>query len=51
MTKKIIIVGAGISGLSAGIFGQLSGFETEIYEQNASPRRRMHRLEQRRIPL
>jgi phytoene desaturase len=35
MTKKIIIVGAGISGLSAGIYGQLNGFETEIYEQNS----------------
>ena len=36
MTKKIIIVGAGISGLSAGIYGQKNGFETEIYEKNAS---------------
>jgi phytoene desaturase len=37
MAKKIIIFGAGISGLSAGIYGQLNGFETEIYEQNSVP--------------
>ena len=34
--KKIIIIGAGISGLSAGIYGQKNGFETEIYEKNPS---------------
>lgn len=34
MTRKIIIIGGGISGLSAGVFGQLNGFETEIFEQN-----------------
>jgi phytoene dehydrogenase-like protein len=33
---KIVIVGGGIAGLSAGIHGQLNGFETEIFEQNAS---------------
>lgn len=32
--KKIIIIGGGISGLSAGIFGQENGFETEIFEKN-----------------
>jgi phytoene desaturase len=35
LSKKIIIVGAGISGLSAGIYGQLNGFETEIYEKHS----------------
>lgn len=34
MTKKIAIIGAGVSGLSAGVFGQLNGLETEIYEKN-----------------
>lgn len=29
---KINIIGAGISGISAGIYGQLNGFETEIFE-------------------
>ncbi len=32
--KKIIIIGGGISGLSAGIFGQKNGYETEIFEKN-----------------
>ena len=35
--KKVIIVGAGISGMTAGIILQNSGFETEIYEKNAIP--------------
>ena len=33
-TKKIIIIGGGVAGLSAGIFGQKNGFETVIYEKN-----------------
>lgn len=32
--KKIIIIGAGVSGLSSGIFGQKNGYITEIYEKN-----------------
>lgn len=32
--KKIIIVGAGIGGLSAGIYGRLAGYEVDIYEKN-----------------
>lgn len=32
MTKKIAIIGAGISGLSAGIFARFNGFDTTIYE-------------------
>lgn len=32
--KKIIIIGGGIAGLSAGIYGQMAGFETHIYEKN-----------------
>lgn len=31
---KVIIVGGGVAGLSAGIFSQLSGFETEILESH-----------------
>ncbi len=34
MAKKIIIVGAGIGGLSAGIYALKAGFEAEIYEKN-----------------
>lgn len=37
MSKKIIIVGAGISGLSAGCYAQMSGYETSIYEMHNIP--------------
>ncbi len=33
--KKVVIIGGGISGLTAGIYAQQNGFETEIYEKNA----------------
>ena len=32
--KKIVIVGGGISGLTAGIYGRLAGYEVDIYEKN-----------------
>ncbi len=32
MTKSIIIIGAGISGLSAGCYGQMNGYDTQIFE-------------------
>ncbi len=32
--KKIIIIGGGVSGLSAGIYAQKHGFISEIYEKN-----------------
>lgn len=32
--KKIVIVGGGIAGLSAGIYGRLAGYAVEIYEKN-----------------
>lgn len=32
--KKIIIIGAGVSGLSAGIYARRNGFDCEIYEKN-----------------
>ena len=35
--KKIIIIGAGISGITSGIYGQKNGFITEIYERCANP--------------
>lgn len=35
--KKIIIIGAGIAGMSVGIYGQLNGFKTEIYEMRSNP--------------
>lgn len=35
--KKIIIVGAGISGLTAGIYALQSGFDVSIYEAHTIP--------------
>ena len=32
MPKKIIIIGAGLAGLSTGIYLQKKGFETQIFE-------------------
>lgn len=32
--KKIVIIGGGIAGLSAGIFAQLNGFDSVILEKN-----------------
>lgn len=32
--KKIVIVGGGIAGLAAGIYGKLAGYEVDIYEKN-----------------
>jgi phytoene dehydrogenase-like protein len=35
MSKKIVIIGGGMAGLSAGIYGRLNGFETEIIEMHS----------------
>jgi len=35
MGKRIIIIGGGVAGLSTGIYGQMNGFETEIYEMHS----------------
>jgi phytoene dehydrogenase-like protein len=37
MKKNIKIIGAGISGLSAGCYLQMNGYETEIFEMNTIP--------------
>lgn len=34
MKKTIAIIGGGVAGLSAGIYGQMAGFDTTIYEKN-----------------
>ncbi len=34
MTKSIIIIGTGIGGLSAGVYGQMNGYETQIFEMH-----------------
>ncbi len=35
MNKKVVIIGGGIAGLSAGIYAAMNGFETEIIEMSA----------------
>ncbi|HQI05512.1 MAG TPA: NAD(P)-binding protein, partial [bacterium] len=35
MTKKVIIIGGGIAGLSAGIYSAMNGFDTEIIEMHS----------------
>lgn len=34
MSKKVVIIGGGIAGLSAGIYSAMNGFETEIIEMH-----------------
>jgi len=35
--KSIIIIGAGIAGLSAGCYGQMNGYRTHIFEMHDKP--------------
>ena len=35
--KKIVIIGGGIAGMTAGVLLQKEGFTTEIYEKNVLP--------------
>jgi phytoene dehydrogenase-like protein len=37
LEKKIIIIGAGIAGLSAGCYARMNGYDTEIYESGNGP--------------
>jgi len=37
MEKSIIIIGAGIAGLSAGCYGQMNGYRTQIFEMQTKP--------------
>jgi phytoene dehydrogenase-like protein len=37
MEKSVIIIGAGIAGLSAGIYGRANGYKTMIYELHDKP--------------
>ncbi|MFC2069478.1 NAD(P)-binding protein, partial [Chloroflexota bacterium] len=34
MDQTIIIIGAGIAGLSAGCYAQMNGFQTQIFEMH-----------------
>ena len=35
--KSIIIIGAGIAGLSTGCYGQMNGYGTQIFELHDKP--------------
>ena len=35
--KKVVIIGGGIAGMTAGVLLQKAGYRTEIYEKNALP--------------
>jgi phytoene dehydrogenase-like protein len=37
MTKKVVIIGAGIAGLAAGCYARMNGYEAEIYEMHDKP--------------
>lgn len=37
MKKKVIIIGGGIAGLSAGCYLRMNGFKTRIFEQHHHP--------------
>ncbi|MEN8203448.1 MAG: NAD(P)/FAD-dependent oxidoreductase [Bacteroidota bacterium] len=37
MEKNVLIIGGGVAGLSAGIYGQLNGYDTEILEMHSQP--------------
>ena len=37
MTESILIIGAGIAGLSAGCYGQMNGYQTRVFEMHEKP--------------
>jgi phytoene dehydrogenase-like protein len=37
MEQSIIIIGAGLAGLSAGCYGQMNGYRTQIFEMDNAP--------------
>jgi phytoene desaturase len=37
MSESILIIGAGIAGLSAGCYGQMNGYQTKIFELHTRP--------------
>jgi len=37
MARSIIIIGAGMGGMAAGIYGQMNGYETQVFEMHTKP--------------
>jgi phytoene desaturase len=44
MNKKVLVIGAGIGGLSAAIRLQKAGYQVEIYEKEDMPGGKMHQI-------
>jgi phytoene desaturase len=51
MGKNVLVVGAGIGGLSAAIRLQNTGYQVEIFEQGTLPGGKMHQLKAEGTPL
>ncbi|MFB9860008.1 phytoene desaturase family protein [Salinicoccus siamensis] len=45
MSKKVIVIGAGVAGLASAIRLQHAGYHVEIYEKESTPGGKMNRLE------
>jgi phytoene dehydrogenase-like protein len=37
MEKSMLIIGTGIAGLSAGCYGQMNGYKTQLFEMHDKP--------------
>lgn len=44
MGKKVLVVGAGMGGLSAAIRLQNEGYDVEVYEKESIPGGKMHQI-------
>jgi len=45
--EKIIVVGAGVAGLSAAVRLQNLGYDVHLYEKDAKPGGKMNQIEKR----
>ena len=43
--KKVVVIGAGVAGLASAIRLQHAGYEVELYEKEALPGGKMHRID------
>jgi len=48
-SKSIIIIGAGLAGLSTGCYSQMNGYKTRIFEMQNKPGRRLRLMETQRL--
>ncbi len=45
MNKKVIVIGAGVAGMASAIRLQQAGYDVELFEKEALPGGKMHRVE------